>query len=40
MFLLRQRLNGMGGAKLAVAFAKVTLAGLVMAAAAVEWSGS
>ncbi len=39
MFLLRQRLNGIGGATLAVAFAKVTLAGLVMAAATVgvEW---
>ena len=39
MFLLRQRLNGIGGAKLAVALTKVTLAGLVMAAATVgvEW---
>jgi putative peptidoglycan lipid II flippase len=39
MFLLRQRLNGIGGANLAVAVAKVTLAGLVMAAVTVgvEW---
>src|SRR5262245_23557030 len=33
MFLLQKRLNGIGGAKLAVAVVKVTLAGLVMAAA-------